>query len=365
MYVVVCTSIIAIVLTYLASINRLPNGLKYAFGILAFIGVIHYDYGNDYMVYLRDYNDIVSHQFDFDAIMEKEVFRNPGWAILCYLFFYLGGFFSLVAVLNVFLNYVYYQFISHYVERRYWPLSVFLYVTYSSLYLLNFSMMRQGLTIALFVFSWQFMKERKWLTSLIIYLIAVQMHTSALVLLPFAFFGFLAKINGKFVAVLFGAIFVVLFKYGNVVNEILTIFMGIEDVETYVKTYEDISYERTYGLGFVLSSIPFFVSLWYLYNNKTAENHKSIILVIISCLGAFVAPFADMLPMLGRMSFYFGAYTIAAVPLTYNSIKNKNVQCVLLFLLVLLHVYSYIFFFSSSSVYGKAYAEFHTIFEVL
>ena len=78
--------------------------MKYGFMLVTFIAMIHYNYGNDYESYYSAYNQVVSTPFNISAIMQGEVYREPGWALLCYLFEYLGGFFGMVAILNVIQN---------------------------------------------------------------------------------------------------------------------------------------------------------------------------------------------------------------------------------------------------------------------
>lgn len=366
MLVVVVISIIALLLVCLESRGLYKNGLKVAFCLLSLLGAIHYNYGNDYMVYYNDYLNIVSYKFDLKAIIDKDVFRDPGWAILCYAFSYVGGFFSLVAVLNIILNLIYYYFIRTYVDKTYWPLAVFIYVATTVLYLLNFSMMRQGLTIAIFLASWRWIMEKKWPLLLLLYFIASQIHSSASILYPFAFWGYISKIRSKRVVLFFIAFYLFLFTNGRAVDDLFSLLVKMYEFEDKVNAYENYISARSYGLGFLLGSIPFGVSLWYLYKSDSLELQKdNRPIVILSCLGSFIAPFADFLPMVGRLSFYFIPFSIATVPITYSVIRNKTFFVILISLFVLIKLYSYIYFFSDNSIYGAPYSEFHTIFEVL
>lgn len=101
--------------------------MKYGFILVTVIAMIHYNYGNDYESYHNAYNLIVSTPFDITNIMEGGVYREPGWALLCYLFSQLGGFFVMVAVLNVIQNIIYYKAIKKYVPKNLWFFSVFIY----------------------------------------------------------------------------------------------------------------------------------------------------------------------------------------------------------------------------------------------
>ena len=150
MNVVVPISIICFFLAIQASRNRLKSGLELSFIALTVIGAIHYDYGNDYTNYLYKFNESKDLSFGMDDIIN--FFRDPGWIVLCILFRPLG-FFSMVIFLNIFQNLVYYGLIKTLVKREWWWLAVFIYIFSTNLYLINFSLMRQGLAITLIISS--------------------------------------------------------------------------------------------------------------------------------------------------------------------------------------------------------------------
>ena len=197
MFVVTFCSLIALLLTYMESIGRIRNGMKFGFMLVTFVGVIHYDNGNDYMAYYNLYNDIVNSQFSWSNLINGYIYKELGWALINYLFKYLGGFFMMVAVLNIIQNTIYYKFIKKNVGRTWWPMAVFIYLFSTNFYLLNFSMMRQGLVIAIFVGLWGYIKEKRWMIALGGLLCAYLIHSSALILLPFAFLGYLPFKKGR------------------------------------------------------------------------------------------------------------------------------------------------------------------------
>ena len=126
MYIVIFCSLIALLLTYLESRNQAKGGMKWGFVIVTILGMIHYDYGNDYMFYYDVYKQVTSYRFDLSGIL-GDYYREPGWALLCWLFKPIGGFFMMVAVLNLIQNMLVYRTINNYVEKKWWPLSVFIY----------------------------------------------------------------------------------------------------------------------------------------------------------------------------------------------------------------------------------------------
>ena len=107
MYIVSIFSIVALLFTFLESRGRFQNGMFYGFCLVTFLGCIHYDYGNDYMNYLNIYEDVIFYNHSIIDVFENghRIYGQTGWHLLCYLFQYLGGFFMMVAILNIFMNY--------------------------------------------------------------------------------------------------------------------------------------------------------------------------------------------------------------------------------------------------------------------
>ena len=113
----------------------------------------------------------------------------------------------MVAVLNVIQNVIVYKQIKNNVERKWWPLAIFVYLFFTSFYVLNFSMMRQGLVICLFLGVWGCIKDKKCIRAFLILLLGTAIHKSALILLPFAFVGLLPIKKGRIMVLLYLALY--------------------------------------------------------------------------------------------------------------------------------------------------------------
>lgn len=363
MIIVAFCSIIALILTYSESIGRLRNGMKCGFILVTILGVIHYDYGNDYMAYYNLYNDIVSQPFNFHNLWYGYIYKEPGWALINCLFKYLGGFFVMVAALNIFQNILYYRFIKNNVARRLWPLAVFIYLFSTNFYLLNFSMMRQGLAIAIFLGIWEFIKHKRWYFALCGILCAYFVHSSALILLPFAFWGYIPFKNGKMTAIIFLALFFALWGSQDLMNEIFTSMLVFDDIQEYANYYTKEEVSISYGIGFLINLIPFCVALYYFFFNR-GRNRASNNLVALSTVGFMVVPFTQVLPLVSRVAMYFNVFSICTIGLSYYSIRSKPVRYVLLSLYILIMLYDYWLFFNVG-VFTDSYLRFKSVFSLL
>lgn len=363
MYIVIFFSVLALMLTVLDSRQMLKGGMLLGFILVTFLGCIHYDYGNDYMAYLDIYNDIVSKPFSLRAIITGETYKEPGWALISYFFKYFGGFFMQVIVLNIIQNMLVYKFIKREVARSWWPMAVFIYLFSTPFYLYSFSMMRQSLVIFVFLGLWPWIKQRKVVPTLLILLFCSSIHASALVLIPFAFYGFLPLSKPKLLAVIYVTLFVCLWLSKDFLDLIFQSFLRVEEFETLAEIYAENDEIVSYGIGFIMNLIPFFLTIFYLL--KSDVNKKSdVYLVSLAMLSFMVTPFSQIVPLVGRVGIYFDVYKLAAIPIIYSSVNNNIIRIGVLSILIVMCLHGYISFFSSP-IWRDSYTEFHTIFSVI
>lgn len=365
MYVVIFSSLIALFLTYLESKSRLNNGMKYGFILVTVIAMIHYNYGNDYESYHNAYNLIVSTPFDITNIMEGGVYREPGWALLCYLFSQLGGFFVMVAVLNVIQNIIYYKAIKKYVPKNLWFFSVFIYLFTINFYVMNFSMMRQGLTVAVFLAIWPLIREKKfWITIPIIFALSF-IHSSAKILYPFAFVGFLPQNRKTTVTItlVLITIWFLLLTNGQLVQMLFEQMIGLdESFENMADRYEVSNGAGGFGIGAMIYLTPFLAVVYFLLKDKT-QSEEIRLMAILSLIHVVIAPFNNIIHIIGRIAIYFNTFSIICYPIVYSSISNKIIRYALTALFAFIIVYDYYLFFFDAG--WEPFKEFHTIFEVL
>lgn len=339
--------------------------MAWGFALLTILAALHYDFGNDYMPYLHTYNEITSYEFNWKAIINKDVWKEPGWALLCYAFYPIGGFFTLVIFLSILQNAIYYKFIRRYVDSKWWVFAVFIYLFSTSYYVLNMSMFRQGLAIALFVWAFTFIKDKKLLPAAALVLIAASVHTSAKILVPFLLWGFIPMNErfSKLISALSAILFVILFFSPNAANALFMGLSDLEDVQRYADTYGSTDNIASLGIGFLLNTIPFVMFLYFLLKNKEAEVWQRQ-LVSLACIGTFIIPFGQIIPMTGRIGMYFGVFTICSIPIVYKWIPNYHIKRAVLFIFIMMTLYDYYLFFTDSA-FAKYYSTYHTIFSAM
>lgn len=361
MYIIIFCSLLALLLTILDSKWQLQGGMKWGFFLLTLLGMIHYDYGNDYMPYYDLFKQFTSLSFNLDAILAREYYHDPGWVILCFLFKPIGGFFVMVAVLNIIQNTIVYRFIRSNLDKKNWPLAVFVYLFVTSFYLMSFSMMRQMLVMTIFLGVWKYIIERKWWIPLIVLYLCSFIHGSALFLLPFAFWGFMPMNRAKYVGISYALLLVVLWLFGNTLNDLFQFAVSVDDkFSEYVDSYDDDDKGLKLGLGFIINMIPFVLSVILLFSKGDRYSYKEKSLVALAAISFLITPFGQIIQLIGRLGTYFSIFSMASVPLIYENVRNKNCRISLVSLYVLITMYDYYLFFTDG-VFSEKFSAFHTI----
>lgn len=363
MIVMILMSIVCLVLVYYASKDYLPYGLEWCFFITFFFAAIHYNFGNDYQSYLSIFEEINNREFDWYYITRKKYFSDIGWAVICFLFKPLG-FFPLVAVIAFVENLVYYLFIKKFVPKEWWLLAVFIYLFSDNLYILNMSILRQGLAASFFVIVFYCIKKFNVVSVLlgvVIIFFASTIHGTAIILYPCLAFVFLKKEWAPFLTIPLVVLLVILFVIPDQVNSFLLSIENLEEIGEYKKYYER-GEARSISLGVIWRLIPFFVASYYCFFTKNiSENDLKI--VLLSMLGFVLIPFSLAIPMIGRLCYFFAPFMVASIPITYKTLPPR-IMYVCLFLEVAYLIYGYWSFFHGVT-WMESYYHFHSIFEVI
>lgn len=364
MWFTTAISLLAVWMAYISQFKKKGKYFEIGFLILTIIAAIQYYYGTDYMRYYelwdmryasKDVKDLLENFF------EQTDWTEPGWMLLNALFGFKYGFYCLVALISVVENLIYYRFIKDYVPPKWRWLAVFLYVFMDNLYLLNFSMFRQGLCVALFVAAIMLMNRKKLVPAISVIVLSLTIHLSAAVCVPFIILYFLPfkKTNTIAVALLIFTFVIFVFK-DIVVNGIKLVF-----------AFEELGKYSGYGskqlggigLGYVLMHIPNIVILYSLLKDKI-KTREQIVVALLAFCDVLITPLqfygADMA---GRLGVFFMAFRLGAIPYVYGSIKDKGIRVVLIFLLISITMLLYYQFFESYSREG--YTEYRTIFSVI
>ena len=189
--------------------------------------------------------------------------------------------------------------------------------------------LRQTISIAILVFSFYFLKERRPVPFVLMVILASLYHQTALVFLliyPFAN----VKI-GKYHIIAAMVAFVVLYAFRA---QLLTILSDTLQEERY-QGYTSGEANTLTMSGFVIQMIIFVYNLFY-YKKVIKKNKKVIILYNLAFVGLMFQLYASFIAEMFRISMYFSVFNIVLVPLTTMEEENKNIRMLITFGLILI-----------------------------
>lgn len=364
MVVVFISSLLAVLLAYLSSRTSRKNHLfEMGFIIITIVAAIRWDYACDYMRYYELFMTEY-HISGFWVLLSSGFFKEPGWAILNNIFPSTPyGFVMLVALISIFQNFVYYQFIKENVSpaQRWFAMTIYLFST--SYWLMNMSMLRQGLTITMFVLASKYIAEKKLLPSLITLLLVGTIHRSAYILLPFLFLIFVPIKNGKWPTIVLMVAFFVVFFEKDILKDLVNMAFRFEQLEGYSHYIED-SDAGSFGLGALLNVIPFFVLFYYLNANFKSYDKYFTLILFLTLVRFCLMPVQITNGAFTRVTTYFAVFSIVTVPVIYSHIRPILLRNILTTVFMSMLFYQYYIFLFVTDWSSVSWRNYHTFFEI-
>lgn len=200
-------------------------------------------------------------------------------------------------------------------------LSLFIYLL--TFFPSSFNMVRQALSMAIILYSYQFMINRKLAKFIFCALLASTFHIAALVVLPFYFIiPKKEKPNNKIILRVL-AIVLMIFIVINFTNmiSIITKINLFDKYSIYEKEVE--SANREVLLKFIIFAFILIFAKKLIEKDET--NAIFIYLLIVDLILTFTGDFS---PYIKRIALYFGTLRIFVLPAILTTIKNKNERIV-------------------------------------
>lgn len=342
------SSALSIFLVYLSKYK----GAKFCFELsiifLILFWSIRYDFGNDYLVYLDNFDSINSEigvHLDFEY----------GWILLNKMFSRLG-FPTLVFIVTVFQFYSVYFYLKRYVDRNFRWFVLMFYIINVSLMIHSLSGLRQTVSMSIFLFALHYIYSRKYLVSFFVILFAAQFHSSAYFMLILPLTVFLLEINKKTYGMVLLTLFGLCFIFKRRLLDYFAIILTFEGVSRYEEYLEqsDVAYSGG-GLGIILQLLV--LGILFLYEKQ--EKSMQSWLIKLYQLSFIFVPLYTILPIFNRLQMYFLLLGMGGTPMLIKVARKKYTICVIivLYLLMLLLSFRSVLSTGPYSVYRTIFSE--------
>lgn len=356
MQTVIILNILVVVLAYIAKYKNTRLLFEVAFFIVFLFTALRFNFGTDYSSYYQTFN-IISQSSNITSINFDYLDLEPAWAILNYIFKPIG-FYGFIIVLSAFLCFTYYSLIKKYVDPKYFWLAIFIYVFTSDIMWIQFSAIRQALSIAIFIHSIKYLNEKKNpVLYILLIILAGLFHTSAYFMLPFVIFASEKIKESKLIGILILVAFWGLLFFGEMyLNQLIVLTSFISDDRYTSRFNREIDVSTTL-IGSIAWGTLLFIVINYSKNHP--QNKKN--LFYFAALYCMVYVLSPLVWLAGRMGYYFAAFSIIAYPLIIQQEKRLLIRIGLLGVFVIFIFYRLAAFFKLDWVI-KGYSEYHTIF---
>jgi transmembrane protein EpsG len=259
----------------------------------------------------------------------------------------------MTAALALFNCVVHYRLVMKYVSPRYYWMAVFLYVFTPTLMLIQSSVMRQSVAIALFVFSLDYIYRKDAFRYFSCIALASLFHYSALLVLPMYFLGTFNWISRRAFAIVMLSTFLTILFFPNLVAPLAPRLLG--NYFPKYQAYEEAGIVRS-GLGFAYVLIVLGLLLYF----ERDQAKDAVHITRVAAIGCAVAPLTLLIDMFARVGLYFAAPTMVACLIVLGRIKDPIGRIALLTLLFGVAILQFVQFFYREA-WTSEFATYHTI----
>ena len=227
-----------------------------------------------------------------------------------------------------------YKLIERYTPTKYFYLALMIYVATSSLYLYIDAPFRNMIAISIFLFSIRYIEERKFAKYLLCMLVAIFIHTTALIMLP-AYFVAHVKLSNWIYGALY-LIALVAFSFTQQIFDLLgRLFASIPFIMSNIQGYgsdEDFAQNAAvFTLGGVIRIIILCLLLYCRQRIMLLKN--GIVLFNLAYMYLLIAILGFYIPIFSRFVHYFAPFYAIVFASLIVSFEYKTRYAYIVFLL--------------------------------
>jgi len=334
-------------------------GLEFSFITIAIFLSLRYDFGNDYMTYLKAFNRINNtyslSNLNFRGFYIDGEHMEIGWIILCLICKPIG-FFGMIILTSIFTSFCMYYAIKKNVDKQYYWLAVFIYVFTPNMMIFYASMMRQTMSISIFLISINYILNKKYIKYTLLTILAMSFHLTGIIMIPLYFiitarFKFKTNQTIGFILIMF----ILALSMSSILKNIVDLVNILSP--KYSKYYSFVQNENiNSGVGIILMIILSIITLFI--GNKC--NNKQKVYIILSYVYILSIILSISLEPFYRMSIFLLSSMSIAFAITVKYLHSFYLKISYTIVLITFTIYQYINVFSNPILMDKL-LKYHTI----
>lgn len=286
---------------------------------LFIISAIRYNVGTDYFY---------TYVPQFEAIIQgKNATYELGFTLINKFILLFSNDYAGVFIITSFI-FCFFIYKSIYEQSEDICYSIILLMVTTS-YFISLNIVRQCIGIAIFLYAIKYIKQNNFIRYLICIFIAITIHTSSIIYIPI-YFLCKNKINLKVQILLL--IIVAIFK--GFVSDIFIYIVELTKYGTYFNSQYNTGQFAIFSFIINLAILIF----CYLFYSVAKEDKEYRIFVNIQFICVFLILFSSVIPLISRIIVDFTFCQIIFLPKIIKYIKNKYIQIITKFLILILYL---------------------------
>lgn len=282
---------------------------KYVFAAACFVlflfAALRYMYGNDYLSYYIHYLNI---QGGGESVYDEWLFTILNRVS--------PSFYFMIAVTSAVFIYSIYRLITGTLSTEYIWMGLLIFVINPYLFLMNLSAIRQCMAMVFFIAAVHFAVERKLWSYILMIVVGVLFHKSALLLMPVWFIARTKRVPKRLVCSVVLLLFMLMFVV-NIKGMVLTVAELFDD-SNYI-------YYISKGNGNSLrATLLTAISFVYVLGNLPWLEGKTLVCSKLYLIGQIFGILAYHVSMLTRYQMYFDIFSIVAIPAIIQNTQSRG-----------------------------------------
>lgn len=233
---------------------------------------------------------------------------------------------------------------------------------YSSFYDLFISAFRQQIAVSIFIYSLNYIKEKKHEKYIICILIASLFHKSAFIFIFLSFIFNYIKINKKYIIlyllIIFTALFFPIYKY------LILFFLKMVSLVFKNIIFREAYFSLIFNFSLKTIIINLLVVVFYFLMYKKIKGKKNIFILKGYICYLFFVSLSKEIPIFYRFNQYLIIFYILMLTIIIDNIKNKFSKITIKYSIVIFFILNYNFlYFFSTPIYDRKYTPLYFYFE--
>lgn len=300
------------------------------FTLLGLFLCFGYTTGTDWRTYENLYH------WTEDSATSMFLFMEPGYVLLNWAANSLGiDFFHFFIALKLIIYIVFVKALKFYCPKGTIFISLMFFIAWYAYFFFIDNPMRNMIAIAIFLSSLKYMRERRFKPFLMMTLLAMSFHFSAIIMLLFYYFGN-KSYKTRNIVIVYIVLSVLLLNRSIIFSILDSLLSSVPIIGDKIAAYAEPDSEdgggKLLSLGLIVHTLIFILLI--LGRDKIEQNPHGKMIFTLSVIFSILFRLGLTITVMGRFQFYIAVFYVASIGMLYYAFEARSRMLYLLFVLL-------------------------------